>query len=851
MNRLQSEKKERNLCDILENFSLHSKDTAYVQQRGYRTERWSYKRTADVSRQFARELRARNIGSGARVIFWGDNCAEWVASFFGAVTLGVVAVPLDASASPDFVRRVCIRVEPSLIIRSRRLEAKSLKVPDLVLEDIPEAIAHRRRDPMEAVQISAGDTVEIIFTSGTTAEPKGVVLSHENILSNLEPLEKEIGRYLKYERFVHPLRFMNLLPLSHMFGQYLAMFVPQMLGGTVVFQSSLNPSEVIQTLRKNRISVLVGVPRILESLKSFLEREMDHAGLTETFRKRIKKASNKNFLKKWWIFRDIHRRFGWKFWALICGGAKLRADTESFWTRLGFAVVQGYGLTETASLVSLNHPFRVSGGTIGKVLPGREVRLSEKGEILVKGGNVAKSYLSGTSHIPVPDEDGWFHTGDTGTLDQEGNLHFMGRSKNVIVSSEGLNVFPEDLEAALLKQPEVRDCVVLAIEQDENPEPCAVLLLQRTGRGAESIVRKANALLEGYQQIRRWFIWPGEDFPRTPTHKPRLGDIRKFAESKLRGIPEAKRSDGIVEDLLRQVTGGRVGTVGSEGNLLEEAGLSSIEKVELLGLLEDRFQVRLNETAFSEACSLKEVETMLRSSAPERSDYSYSSWAQRQPVVSIRNAFCDLVLRPLTRILGRPSVSGSNNLKNLKGPVLFVSNHVTQVDAALILAVLPRRFRHRLAVAMMGEMLKQFRHPDRALPAMVRLLSLIKYWLVTGLFNVFPLPQQTGFRESFRFAGESADRGYSLLIFPEGERTKDGSIGCFRSGIGILSRELRIPIVPVRLDGLYGVKGVWGKTFRSRKVYVRIAPHLRYPKDMDPVLIAADLQSRVEGANGG
>jgi len=201
----------------------------------------------------------------------------------------------------------------------------------LILEDLRVTVAGNSAAPYGETGAAATDTLEVVFTSGTTAEPKGVVISHANVLGNIEPLETEIRRYLKYERLVHPVRFLNLLPLSHVFGEFLGIFLPQLMGGTVIFQDALNPAEVLRTIKRERVSVLVAVPRMLQSLKEKIERDLDAENTLNDFRKRLSSAEGKHFLRRWWIFRQVHRRFGWKFWAFICGGAALDRVTEEFW----------------------------------------------------------------------------------------------------------------------------------------------------------------------------------------------------------------------------------------------------------------------------------------------------------------------------------------------------------------------------------------------------------------------------------------------------------------------------------------------------------------------------------------
>ncbi len=383
--------------------------------------------------------------------------------------------------------------------------------------------------PATPPPLNRDDVVQIIFTSGTTAEPRGVVISHGNILANLEPLDREIGEYLRYERIFHPLRFLNLLPLSHVFGQFLGIFLPQLLAATVLFQDTLNPTEVIRVIKRERVSVVVAVPRLMESLKDKILRDLESAGRQAWFKRQFEAAKDQHFVRRWWRFRRIHSQFGWKFWAFISGGAALDAETEEFWRRLSFVVIQGYGLTETTSLISLNHPFHTGRRSIGKVLEGREIKLDETGEILVRGANVAAGYWQSKQLKPVLNEEGWFRTGDLGELDAEGNLYFKGRKKNVIVTREGMNVYPDDLEAALRRQHEVRDCVVVGLEHGGNAEPCAVLIL-RDSADPETVVKHANRQLAEFQHMRRWLLWPEQDFPRTPTQKPKTAVIQQAVQ---------------------------------------------------------------------------------------------------------------------------------------------------------------------------------------------------------------------------------------------------------------------------------------------------------------------------------
>jgi long-chain acyl-CoA synthetase len=349
--------------------SRPAREIAVAWRHGYRMERWAWRKLSGVAVQFARELEARGIGRGERVFLWGPNTGEWLAVFIGCLLRGAIVVPMDAIAAPEFARRVIAEAAPRLAVISRDMPPLE-GIASIVLEHLEENLRGRAADPYDSSALKRSDALEIVFTSGTTAEPRGVVLTHGNVLSNLEPIEREILRYRKYERFFHPLKFLNLLPLSHVFGQMLGIFIPQILGATSIFLDSLRPADVAAAIRRERVSVLVTVPRLIESLRDKLERDLEAEGKIERFRREFDRADGEKFLRRWWRFRRVHSRFGQKFWALISGGAALPAAAEKFWSRIGYAVIQGYGLTETTSLVSLNHPFHLGRGSIGKAMPG-------------------------------------------------------------------------------------------------------------------------------------------------------------------------------------------------------------------------------------------------------------------------------------------------------------------------------------------------------------------------------------------------------------------------------------------------------------------------------------------------
>jgi long-chain acyl-CoA synthetase len=301
-----------------------------------------------------------------------------------------------------------------------------------------------------------------------------------------------------------------------------------------------------------------------------------------------------------------------------------------------------------------------------------------------------------------------------------------------------------------------------------------------------------------------------------------------------------------ISELLAAVTKRSVGTLESSADLDADLNLSSLERVELLGALEEKYQVDLSETRFSAIKTVADLDRVLKGEATEKAEYTYPAWAQRWPSTWIRFAIHYLLLRPAVFILGWPRIVGRENLCGMKGPLLVICNHIDDVDVGFVQTALPFRFRHKLATAAGGEALQALRTPPQDRTIFLRVFDRIEWFFGVMLLNLFPLPRQAGFRDSFRFAGESVDRGYSILVFPEGRHTKDGKMNPFRSGIGLLAKNLGIPVLPMRIDGLFEVKNAGKRIARPYQISVKIGTPISFSAETEPESIPATLQQAVE-----
>lgn len=886
-----------NLARLLNDFRRFNRGIAVVHYRGNRRRVMRYGELTRLAGRFAAFLEQRKISSGDRVVLWAENSGEWIAAFYGCLLRGVLVVPLDAYGSPEFALRVASDVRPSLVVGDAELLAKIPKAPGtdawpmLNFQEWETSLPAHEASAVDG--LNAQTPLQILFTSGTTGEPKGIVHTHGNVLASMGPVEEAAQKYMRYERYVHPLRFLHTLPMSHVFGQTMGLWVPAIFGAEVHFERRLVATRLVEMIQRERISVLAAVPRVMALIKTNLEWRIPD--LRDRMARWQSKPAGKLGWKEWWRFSDVHRLLGFKFWAVISGGGALSSELEQFWNSLGFVVVQGYGMTETTALITLNHPFHVARGTIGKPLPGREVKIGADGEVLVRGPMISTATWHGGALRHREDE--WLATGDLAEQQATGELKFLGRKSEVIVTAAGLNIHPEDLEANLDAQPGVAASAVVAVETAQGPEPFAAIAV-RGGADAAAAVEAANAGLAEFQRIRRWGVWPEPDLPRTSSGKVRRKNVAAWAAGQTGNKSAADGAAVAHHDWLLSLIAEIGGEVPAEESdrlrLDEDLHLDSLARVQLAAALEERLGTGLRDDDVDAARTLGDIRKLVGTStampahaparqAPARDGrvrpkavpnevpqtvsvqtestvahaptlpveeerFLYPRWPWWRPVVWLRSAFLECIAQPLVWMLASPKVVGRPDLRSAE-PMLIVCNHVTAYDGPLVQYALPGRLRRHMAAMMAGEMLEDYRHfrdPERA-PGKRKfmLLGPLAYYLVTGLFNVFPLPRRKDFQRSFQHAGEALDHGYNVIVFPEGTRSAAGKLARFRPGIGLLVKQSHAPVLPVAIRGLGELKERGQGWFRSGKIEVCVGEPIHFAWDATETAVTERLHAEV------
>ena len=761
----------------------HGPHDALLFKPGFRYQRWSYDRLWSESGRVATLLQRRGLSKGDQVIVWGPNCPQWVLIFFGCLRAGVIAVPLDLRSAPDYVERVISRITPKLAFTSRYTpkDDVSLGLPEVTFEDLESEI-YDLPEP-EHVGIEPDDLAEIMFTSGTTGDPKGVMLTHRNLTANIEG----ITQYITCDTSS---RLLSILPLSHMYEQMGGLLTVLTFGASVTYPTSRQPTVLARTMRERRITTMLLVPQGLELLMNGIEREVRRQGKAALWSKLLKVAERTPYPLRRRLFGRVHRQFGGKLDFIVSGGAALDPELGRKWELLGVKIVQGYGATEASPVISNHTLHERRPDSTGRPLPNVEVRISDEGEILARGDSISPGYWNAPEQTAAAFDGDWYRTGDLGFFDDEGYLHIRGRMKDMIVLPSGQNVYPDDIQAVLNRHPNVTDSAVVGLQQGSSVEVHAVLILDGAD-DAEPIVAWANGQLAEQQRVRGHTIWPDEDFPRTHTLKVKKPQLIEMLEGGDRAEASAGPSrpsgaqDGIrrLVDIIAEVAVLDAAHIAPDMTLGDDLNLDSLGRVEMLSAIEADLGVYLDESQIGPETTVSQVQSILEEGANNPPVTEFPDWGMDWWCRMVRGFIQRGLMFPILKLPYGLRVIGRENLRDLDGPVLFASNHSLGLDNPLIIEAIPPQLRRRLAIAGAARL---WRNPV--------------FWVLNPLLgNGFPLAQDGAIRPSLENMGKIIDNGWSVLIYPEGELTIGGPIKSFMNGTGLVAVEGRMPVVPMRL----------------------------------------------------
>ena len=764
-------------------------EPALIIKPGFRTRIWRYR---DLGRQVPRIARAlvdAGARPGDRVAIWAVNRPEWGLGFLAAAHAGLVSVPLDVRSTDDFAAKVVEQTGPKLVLASRQTEeaARRLGLPVILIESLPDLA--RRAEPVPAADVSADDLLLVMFTSGTTGDPKGVMLTHGNVASNARTLV-DVFPFGPNERLL------SVLPLSHMFGLTCDFLAPLAAGKTVAYPVSRQPAVLVKTFREFKITMMLIVPQGLRLLTNAIERKVDATGKRSQFDRLHSIAPRMPRFVRRLLFRPVLGQFGGRLRSFAVGASALDPELATFWSNMGVTAVQGYGATEMSPAISFTRPARNRIGTVGEPIPGVEVRIADDGEVLARGPNRFVGYWQNPGATAAAiDADGWYHTGDLGELSADGFLTLRGRKKDMIALADGQKVYPDDIEAVLVGDDRIRDAAVVGLDGDGGGVRVHAVLLTDDASIGDAVVRDANKRLAGHQQIRGWSVWPDEDFPRTPSMKVKKrlvlaalerGDGAAPATSSADGAnaPPAAAAVATVAGLVAQVAQVPSAQVAPGSRLETDLGLDSLGRIELLSVIEEELGSFVDDGQLDPDVTVSELEALVEGARDTRHDEGIFEWPLNPMVRAVGLGLQELLLVPVVWLAYHVRVRGEQHLKGLEGPVIFVPNHHLHTDNMIILTHLPLVWRWRLSVAAAADDI--FGNPLRGLGAAV-------------IGNAFPLAREGAVRRSLELLGARLDRNFSILIYPEGELTVGGPLKPFKAGAGLVAVEGATPVVPMKV----------------------------------------------------
>jgi long-chain acyl-CoA synthetase len=731
-----------------------------------------------------------------RVVIFSENRAEWIMALYAIWRKEGIVVPVDVFLTAedvtyilqDCLPRVIFCSQEKLDIINQALEACGKEAQIFVFENIQ--YDKSNNDVYDYIINGTERTALILYTSGTTGNPKGVMLSFDNILSNLNAVCRDVPIFTSTDRVMLLLPFHHILPLV---GSIVA---PLYSGGTMVFNTSLAAEDLLATLKNFGVTIMIGVPRLYQLIYKGLKEKINNSIVAKSLVNLAEKVNSLKFSRI--VFGSVQRKFGGNIRYLVCGGAPIDPDIVRLFKTLGFEILEGYGMTETAPMITFTRPGTIIPGIPGQLLPGLNIRFEEN-EIVVSGKNVMQGYYNKPVETTEVLKDGWLYTGDLGFLDEKGYLHITGRKKEIIVLPNGKNINPDEVERTILKQSGyvkeagvfMKDGILQAILVPDFRKLNEDNVSNIEEHFRWNIVDKVNKSVAPYKKVLKFHIASFE-LPKTRIGKLKrylLPDLTVEKTQTLKDEPKTKEYQAIkkfLEDETQQ-------TVYPDDHIELDLALDSLGRVSLSAFIETAFGVDIPEYSLSEFPSITKLAEHLHHKKT-RLNFEGISWSQilkekvhmNLPDSWFTHNLLKNIFQVLSRTFMRIKAKGIENLP--EQPCIIAPNHQSVLDGFLVASFFKRKFMKKTYVYAKE---KHFHHP------VLRFLA--------NRNNIILVDVNKDLKLSIQKLAEVLKKGKNLLIFPEGTRSLTGRLGEFKQTFAILSQELNIPVVPVAIKGSYDI----------------------------------------------
>ncbi len=763
------------------------------------------------------------IKKGDRVCIYSENRPEWIFSFFGIWGKGGIPVPVDFMSTEDELLYILKDCQPEYVICS----GEKLSIVENVLKKIDKEIKILNLEQLDKelknvnqervnLELERDDTAVILYTSGTTGSPKGVMLSFKNLISNIESI-RETNIANETDKTI------AILPFHHSYPLMVSMLVPLNLGATIIFLQKLSSDEILRLLKKHKVTIIVGVPRLYNLFHRKIFEKINSSLILKGIFNVIKKINNQKLSKI--VFSKVHKTFGGNIKYFVSGGAKFDEDIAKDLWALGFKIVEGYGLTETSPIISFNPPDRIKLGSVGLPIKGVKVKIVD-GEIVVKGDNVMKGYYNKPDKTAEVIKDGWFYTGDLGNLDEDGYLYITGRKKDIIVLPSGKNINPEEIEQKLIKISDyIKEVAVIFKDNTlsavifpdfEKLKKDKVVNIEETIKW--NVIEEYNLTVPDYKKIYKFTI-TSKELPKTRLGKIRRFLIDKFLEEEGKKVKERAYEPNFEEYLILKGYFEKIGKkeIHPDDHIELDLGLDSLEKVELQAFIERTFGIELTDEKLAELQTVSKIAEFIRDHKIKISteEVNWKEILESEINLDLKeNKFGLIFVKKLMfyvfKLYFQLEVKGVEKIP--KRNFILAPNHQSFLDGFLITSSLP------------DDILKDtyFLAEEIYFKSKFRKVIAKNFHIVTVNIN-------KNLKGSLQKTAFLLKNGKNVVIFPEGARTRDGKLLPFKKTFGILSKELNVPVVPLTIKGAYDSYPIGAKFPRPHKIelifHEPIEPH--------------------------